>query len=209
MNFDISEDLQTHLHSLDKFIRDTILPLQHSDGNVRFFDHRREYSPRARILADEAGFYRFALPKIYGGQSHPQTNVWMSSIRFYMASHPLYGGGLGLANDLQNKHSIVGDLPDVHMIHHFGTDQQRRKLIPARISGDFRATFGLTEPNHGSDATFMSTVAKPTTEGFEIIGSKKWQTSAHNCTHLIIFARTSGKPGSAKGITAFLVPRDT
>jgi alkylation response protein AidB-like acyl-CoA dehydrogenase len=55
----------------------------------------------------------------------------------------------------------------------------------------------------------MSTVARPKCGGFEISGAKKWQTGAHNCTHLLIFARTSGRPGSARGITAFIVPRDT
>ncbi len=133
----------------------------------------------------------------------------MSAIRFHLSSHPVYGGGLGLANDLQNEHSIVGNFPDLLMLHHFGTEEQRQTLIPARLRGDFRTTFGLTEPDHGSDATFMSTVARRERSGFEITGAKKWQTGAHHCTHFLIFARTSGVAGSAKGITAFLVPRDT
>ncbi|KAJ6095428.1 hypothetical protein N7486_006174 [Penicillium sp. IBT 16267x] len=226
MNFDLPNELKSHLQSIDSFIISTILPLQHSDDNNRFFDHRREHSrtdwdndgnPRpeweallsqARKLSDEAGLYRFALPKEYGGEEHPNTNVWMSAIRYHLSSHPIYGGGLGLANDLQNEHSIVGNFPDIYMIHHFGSEEQRRTLIPARLRGEFRTTFGLTEPDHGSDATFMSTIAHRNRGGFEITGMKKWQTGAHQCTHLIIFARTSGLSGSAKGITAFLVPRN-
>lgn len=137
----------------------------------------------------------------------------MSAIRLHLASHPVYGGGVSLANDLQNEHSIVGNFPDVLMLHHFGNEEQRAKLIPARLRGEFRTTFGLTEPDHGSDATFMSTVAARKAQngvaGFEINGAKKWQTGAHFCTHMIIFARTSGRDGSARGITAFLVPRET
>ncbi|KAJ5928197.1 hypothetical protein N7466_007153 [Penicillium verhagenii] len=227
MNFDLPEELKSHIQSLDSFINSTILPLQHSDDNNRFFDYRREHSrtdwdnngnPRpeweallsqARQLGDEAGFYRFALPKQYGGQEHPNTNLWMAAIRYHLASHPTYGGGLGLANDLQNEHSVVGNFPDIYMIHHFGSEEQRHTLIPARLRGEFRSTFGLTEPDHGSDATFMSTVARRARSGFEITGVKKWQTGAHHCTHLIVFARTSGSSGSAKGITAFLVPRET
>lgn len=175
---------------------------------------------QARVLADEAGFYRFALPKIYGGQASPSTNLSMVAIRYHLASHPVYGGGVSLANDLQNEHSVVGNFPDIQMLHHFGNGEQRRTLIPARLKGEFRTTFGLTEPKHGSDATFMETHARParaaypagsnvSVDGFVIDGAKKWQTGAHHCTHMIIFARTSGKPGSARGITAFLVPRDT
>ncbi|KAJ5634296.1 hypothetical protein N7528_002138 [Penicillium herquei] len=226
MNFDLPLELKSHLDSIDSFINSTILPLQHSGDNNRFFDHRREHArtdwknngnPRseweallskARKLGDEAGFYRFALPKEYGGNEHPDTNVWMAAIRYHLSSHPVYGGGLGLANDLQNEHSIVGNFPDIFMIHHFGSEEQRRTLIPARLHGEFRSTFGLTEPDHGSDATFMSTVARRVRDGFEITGMKKWQTGAHHCTHLICFARTSGVDGSAKGITAFLVPSD-
>lgn len=247
MNFDLPADLQAHLESIDSFIHSTILPLQHSDNNNRFFDHRREYArtdwenngnPRkeweellgqlnqtwtkpedkretdkslgkAGSLADASGFYRFALPGVYGGKSHPEVNLWMSAIRYHLSSNATYGGGLGLANDLQNEHSIVGNFPDILMLHHFGNQQQRDTLIPARLQGKFRTTFGLTEPDHGSDATFMSTTACRIRGGFEITGAKKWQTGAHHCTHFLIFARTSGQAGSAQGITAFLVPRNT
>ncbi|KAH8429136.1 acyl-CoA dehydrogenase [Aspergillus melleus] len=227
MNFDVPFDLTQFLGSLESVINTEILPLQHSDDNNRFFDHRREFSrtdwrkgglpaieweillTKARSIADKAGFYRFALPSIYGGKSHPQTNLWMAVIRYHLASHPVYGGGLGLANDLQNEHSVVGNFPDILMIHHFGSEEQRRILIPLRLEGKFRATFGLTEPCHGSDATFMNTVASQVPDGFQISGTKKWQTGAHNSTHFIIFARTSGTPGSSRGITAFLVPRET
>lgn len=266
MNFDYPQELNEYLVSLDKFIESTILPLQHSGDNNRFFDHRREHSrtdwdnggvPRnewdellgrymislaymfdaalescswtmltciiaaqARSLADQAGFYRFALPRVYGGQANPKTNMWMCAIRLHLASHPVYGGGVSLANDLQNEHSVVGNFPDVLMLHHFGNEEQRRTLIPARLQGQFRTTFGLTEPKHGSDATFMETRARPargvypsgsgmTVDGFILDGAKKWQSGAHNCTHMIIFARTSGQQGSSRGITAFLVPRDT
>lgn len=175
---------------------------------------------QARTLADQAGFYRFALPRVYGGDANPSTNMWMCAIRLHLASHPVYGGGVSLANDLQNEHSVVGNFPDVFMLHHFGNEEQRQTLIPARLQGQFRTTFGLTEPKHGSDATFMETSARPargvyppgsekTVDGFVLDGAKKWQSGAHDCTHMIIFARTSGKPGAARGITAFLVPRDT
>lgn len=163
----------------------------------------------ARNLADTGGLYRFALPKQYGGQENPDSNLWMSAIRYFLSSHSSYGGGVSLANDLQNEHSVVGNFPDVLMLHHFGTEEQRRTLIPARLRGEFRATFGLTEPDHGSDATFMSTAARRVGNGFEINGMKKWQTGAHHCTHMIIFARTSGRDGSARGITAFIIPKDT
>lgn len=230
MNFDLPADLQAYIKRIDAFIDDKILPLQHADGNNRFFDHRRESSrtqwdngglpthdweqlmTQAKRLSDEAGFFRFAYPKEYGGQGHPQTNIYMCAIRYHLASHPVYGGGVSLANDLQSEHSVVGNNPIVIMLHHYGTKEQRDHYIPLSNSGKFRTTFGLTEIHHGSDATHMDTRAKPITlpsgePGYEINGNKRWQTGMHSATHCLVFARTSGQNGSPKGITAFIVPR--
>ncbi|KAI0389261.1 butyryl-CoA dehydrogenase [Xylariaceae sp. FL0594] len=233
MNFELPLDLQEYITKLDKFIQSEILPLQHRDDNDRFFDHRREPSrtqwdngglptpdweallTQARKIADEAGFFGFPLPREYGGQGHKDTNLWMCALRYHMASHPVYGGGLSLANDLQNEHSVVGNFPDFLMLYHWGSAQQRAEFIPARLEGKFHMTFGLTEIHHGSDATHMDTRATECAlpdgrgKGYSISGNKKWQTGAHSATHLLIFARTSGQPGSARGITAFIVPVET
>lgn len=234
MNFNLPDDLQAYISKLDAFIHQAIIPLQHKEDNNRFFDHRREPSrtqwenqglptpqweallSQARLLADQAGFYRFPLPKEYGGAANPNTNLWMCAIRLHLSSHPIYGGGVSLANDLQNEHSVVGNFPDILMLHHWGSAHQKATFIPARLRSEFIMTFGLTEIHHGSDATHMDTRAvrrnlangKP---GWSISGNKKWQTGAHSATHMLIFARTSNfdKPGSARGITAFIVPRDT
>ncbi|KAJ5661530.1 acyl-CoA dehydrogenase [Penicillium maclennaniae] len=229
MNFELPPDVREYLSRIDTFINDKILPLQHKDDNNRFFDHRREASRtqwnnqglpteeweqllrQAKALADQAGFYRFACPKEYGGSGSDSQNLYMCAIRYHLSSHPVYGGGLSLANDLQNEHSVVGNNPFVIMIYHYGTPKQQKELIPASISGELRATFGLTENEHGSDATHMATTARAITlpsgePGYEINGNKKWQTGMHNAKYCVIFARTSGKLGAARGITAFLVP---
>ena len=82
----------------------------------------------------------------------------MAVIREHFASK-----GLGLHNDLQNEHSIVGNLPVVTMLDRYGTDEQKA-MIDGSIRGKYRITFGLTEPEHGSDATHMETRAKPATQ---------------------------------------------
>ncbi|HBD13375.1 MAG TPA: acyl-CoA dehydrogenase, partial [Porticoccaceae bacterium] len=93
MNFDIPDDIQHYLQDLDEFIDRVIKPLEARDDNIRFFDHRREDArtdwergglpnedweallEEAKRLADEAGHYRYALPKEYGGQDG--TNLGM------------------------------------------------------------------------------------------------------------------------------------
>ena len=78
--------------------------------------------------------------------------------------------------------------------------------MPGFLDGTRRLAFGLTEPNHGSDATFLETTAVPDGDEWVINGHKRFNSGLHHATHDIIFARTSGDPGSPVGISAFLVP---
>jgi acyl-CoA dehydrogenase len=219
MDFDIPADIQATLDGLDAFIEAEILPLQHADDNMRFFDHRREWArtdfdndgvPRAeweallaemRRRADAAGWLRWALPAEFGG--HDASNLEMAIIREHLARR-----GLGLHNDLQNESSIVGNFPTVLMMRDFGTPDQIAEWMPGFLDGSRRLAFGLTEPEHGSDATYMETRAVPDGDGWIINGQKRWNSGLHHATHDIIFARTSGEPGTPNGITAFLVPTD-
>ncbi|MFM5916394.1 MAG: acyl-CoA dehydrogenase [Novosphingobium sp.] len=224
MDFAIPADLENYLAELDAFINAEIKPLQAQDDNERFFDHRREYArtdfendglPRhewemllreASIRADKAGHWRFSAPKKYGGKDG--SNLWMAVIRDRFAAK-----GLGLHNDLQNEHSIVGNFPFVNMFEHFGTPEQQEEFILGGFERKRRVAFGLTEPDHGSDATFMETRAVRETRdgvpGWRIDGRKMWITGMHVATHCAAFCRTSGKDGDAKGITCLLVPIDT
>jgi alkylation response protein AidB-like acyl-CoA dehydrogenase len=92
------------------------------------------------------------------------------------------------------------------MMRDFGTPEQKAEWMPGFLDGTKRLAFGLTEPNHGSDATYMETTAVRDGDEWVINGMKRWNSGLHHATHDIIFARTSGDPGSPLGITAFLVP---
>ena len=223
MDFEIPEDIKTYLAELDAFIAREIKPLEEQDDNIRFFDHRREYArtdwdndgqPRheweellgeMRRRADAAGHLRFALPKEYGGQDG--SNLAMAVIREHLAEK-----GLGLHNDLQNESSIVGNFPQVLMFRDFGTPEQQDIFINGMLAGTHRVAFGLTEPDHGSDATWMETRAEPCerdgVDGWLINGEKMWNTGLHVANYDMIFARTSGDDGAARGISCFLVPTD-
>jgi acyl-CoA dehydrogenase len=223
MDFALPQDLVTYLAELDAFITAEIRPLEQKDDNIRFFDHRREWArtnfedqglPRreweelrrdACRLADKAGHWRFSAPKKYGGKDG--SNLWMAVIRDRFAAM-----GLGLHNDLQNEHSIVGNFPFVAMFEHFGTHEQQQEFILGGFAGTRRVAFGLTEPDHGSDATHMETRAVRETRdgvlGWRIDGRKMWITGMHVATHCAAFCRTSGKDGDAKGITCILVPAE-
>ncbi len=218
MNFDLPDGLQRFLDEIDAFIEAEILPLERE--NAQYFDHRREWArtdweaggtPKAeweallrqmRRMADAAGFYRYALPKSLGGQG--ATNLELAVVREHLAHR-----GLGLHNDLQNEASIVANLPFVHIMEKFGTQEQKDDLLEGMITGTRGVGFALTEPDHGSDATWMETRAVRDGDTWVIDGRKRWNSGAHHATHDVVFARTGGKDGDARGITAFIVPMST
>ena len=219
MDFEIPKELQDYLAVLDDFIEREIKPLQAENDNDRFFDHRREDArtdwdrgglpneeweqllAEARRRADVAGHYRYPFPKEYGGQEG--TNLGMAVIREHFARK-----GLGLHNDLQSEHSVVGNNVALMLMIAHGTEKQKAEWIDDLAEGRRGFAFGITEPDHGSDATHMETTAVRDGNEWIINGGKTWNTGIHKARYDLIFARTSGKAGDGDGITAFLTPTD-
>ncbi len=217
MDFEIPQEIADYLVVLDQFIEDEIKPLQAQDDNERFFDHRREDARtdwergglpneeweqllgEMRRRADAAGHLRYPLPKEFGGQDG--TNLGMAIIREHLARK-----GLGLHNDLQNESSIVGNNVGLLLMLAHGTDEQKAEWVDDLAEGRRGFAFGITEPDHGSDATHMETTAVRDGDEWVINGEKTWNTGIHKAPYDLIFARASGKAGDGHGITAFLVP---
>lgn len=220
MDFQIPEDISQFLSELDHFIENKIHPLEQQDDNIRFFDYRREDArtdwhrdglpneeweallAKAKALAIEAGIFSYPFPKEHGGRDG--SNLGMAIIREHLAAK-----GLGLHNDLQNEHSIVGNNVGLLLMLEYGTEQQKAEWLEGLKNATAGFAFGITEPEHGSDATWMETGAVKDGDHWVINGEKTWNTGVHIANADIVMARTSGKPGDGLGITAFLVPMNT
>ena len=217
---EIPEELQQLLGQLDDFIESKVRPLEESNDNIRFFDHRREDARtdwergglpndewedllhQTKRMADAAGFYRYPFPAEYGGSDG--TIYGMAVIREHLARR-----GLGLHNDLQNEHSIVGNNVGLLLMINYGTEEQKADWVDDLAEGRRGFAFGITEPEHGSDATHMDTHAVKDGDEWIINGEKTWNTGIHKADCDLIFARTSGTAGDGDGITAFLVPTNS
>ena len=220
MDFELPADLRAYLAELDEFIEREITPLELLDDNIRFFDHRREYArtdwehggvptaaweellAEARRRADAAGHFRYPFPEAYGGKNG--TNLGMAVIREHLASK-----GLGLHCDLQNEHAIVGNNVGLLLMLEYGSDEQKAEWVEALAAGTCHFVFGITEPDHGSDATWMETTGVRDGDSWVINGEKTWNSGMHTAAADVVLARTSGGAGDGIGITAFLVPTGT
>ena len=187
---EIPEELQQLLGQLDDFIESEVRPLEESNDNIRFFDHRREDARtdwergglpndewedllhQAKRMADAAGFYRYPFPAEYGGSDG--TIYGMAVIREHLARR-----GLGLHNDLQNEHSIVGNNVGLLLMINYGTEEQKADWVDDLAEGRRGFAFGITEPEHGSDATHMDTHAVKDGDEWIINGEKTWNTGIH------------------------------
>ena len=93
----------------------------------------------------------------------------------------------------------------------FGTEEQKQKYVPRLCSGEAIAgAFALSEPQAGSDAASLKTVAENVDGGYRLTGSKQWITSGDRAGVIVVWARTDGgapadKRNQAAGLSAFLV----
>ena len=217
MDFTLPRNVSELLVEIDEFIEREIKPLEAQDDNMRFFDHRREDArtdwdngglptleweallAEARRRADSAGLYRYPFPTEFGGRDG--SNLGMAVIREHLTTK-----GLGLHCDLQNEHAIIGNNVGLLLMLEYGSEKQKAEWVDDLANARRYFAFGITEPDHGSDATFMETHAVRDGDDWVISGEKTWNTGVHRAQYDLIFARTSGKSGEGAGITAFLVP---
>jgi len=91
----------------------------------------------------------------------------------------------------------------MYPIWRFGSAEQKRKWLPLVAKGEAIGCFGLTEPNHGSDAASMETVARKDGNRWVINGMKQWISEASIADIAVVWARTND------GVRGFLVERGT
>ena len=104
------------------------------------------------------------------------------------------GGGFSFSVGV-SAHTGIGTLP----ILYFGTPEQKKKFIPKLATGEWKGSYGLTEPNSGSDALGAKTTAKLTADGkyYLLNGQKCWITNGGFADVYTVFAKIDGDKFSA------------
>jgi alkylation response protein AidB-like acyl-CoA dehydrogenase len=143
--------------------------------------------------AGEQGLLGVSVPEQYGGMG--KDFITSTIVAEYL------GGGysFSVANA---AHTGIGTLP----ILYFGTEAQRAKYVPKLANGEFKGSYGLTEPNSGSDALSAKTTAKLSADGkhYLLNGQKCWITNGGFADIYTVFAKIDGEQ-----FTAFIVERGT
>ncbi len=142
------------------------------------------------------GLMGLPIPEEYGGSG-------ADTVTYAIAVEEISRGSGSLGITLASHVSLGLDLID-----HFGTEEQKRKYLPPLARGQGLAAFGLTEPEAGSDAGAVKTTAVLDGDQWVINGQKVFITSG-SIADVVVVAAVSDKSAGTKGISNFIVEKDT
>ncbi len=149
--------------------------------------------PAFSRLLGERGWLGMTLPRQYGGHER-------SSLDRFVVTEELLAAGAPVA-----AHWIADRQMAPSILRH-GTEEQRRRYLPAIARGECFFAIGMSEPDAGSDLAAVRTRARPVGDGWELTGTKLWTTGAHFAHAMVVLARTDGTPEDRHaGLSQFIV----
>ncbi len=159
------------------------------------YDISEEYPWEVLKVMGESDMFGLFIPEEYGGFANSTMNLCLATEEFSRAC-----GGIAVCYAA----SALGTIPIVL----FGTDEQKKKYLPALASGKRVAAFAITEPEAGSDASGIKTVAKKVGNHYILNGLKHFITNGGDAETYVVIAMTDKTKG-ARGASAFIVEKGT
>ncbi|MEO3783684.1 acyl-CoA dehydrogenase family protein [Actinocorallia sp. B10E7] len=160
-------------------------------------DETDELPAELRDAATRMGLYGFAVPEEYGGlglSMAQEARLVMELGYTTPAFRSLFGTNNGIAG---------------HVLMEGGTEEQKKAHLPRLASGEWTASFALTEDEAGSDPAGLKTSARQVDGGYVLSGSKRYITNAPVADVFMVFARHGEKEKASRDISVFLVPAGT
>jgi alkylation response protein AidB-like acyl-CoA dehydrogenase len=143
-----------------------------------------------------AGWVGITWPREHGGRGAGLIERVIWDEEYTAARAPVLPGNMAL--------NLVGPT-----IIHWGTDEQKRRHLPAILAADEIWCQGFSEPGAGSDLASLGTRAVDHGDHFVVNGQKVWTSGAHFAHWIILLARTAPALPKHQGISCFLVPMTT
>jgi alkylation response protein AidB-like acyl-CoA dehydrogenase len=185
----LSEDETLFRDTVRRFARQEIAP------KVREMDESAVFSRDLLKQFFELGLMGIEIPEEYGGQGGDLFQAILA-IEELAAVDPSAAVIVDVQNTLVNN-----------AILRWATEDQKRQWLP-RLAQDTVGAYALSEAGSGSDAFALATRAVPDGDGYILTGRKLWITNAAEAGLFLVFATVNPEAGY-KGITCFLLPRDT
>ncbi|GAB3167773.1 acyl-CoA dehydrogenase family protein [Telluribacter humicola] len=164
--------------------------------HIREWDEAQHFPAEVFHKLGELGLMGVLVPVEYGGAGLGYRE-YVAAIVELSKVDPSIGLSMAAHNSLCTNHILM-----------FGNEDQKRQYLPKLASGEWIGAWGLTEPNTGSDAGNMRTVAVRDGDHWVLNGSKNFITHGKSGNVAVVITRT-GEPGDKHGSTAFIVERGT
>ena len=146
----------------------------------------------SRLLADR-GWVGMTIPKEYGGGGR-------SYLERFVVAEELLAAGAPVAAHWVNERQFAPQLLRI------GTEEQRRRFLPAIARAEVMFSIGLSEPDSGTDLASVRTRAVRAEGGWRLNGQKIWSTNAHRADYMVALCRTSDAEDRHDGLSQLLVP---
>ena len=189
----VNDDDLELFHALDAFAQETLAP------KAAALDEQAASASCHLAGLARMGMLGLTIPERYGGIDASPASIVLANVaiaRACAATCSLLG-----AHYLGTDAVLIG-----------GNEAQKQKYLPGACATDL-AAFALTEPNGGSNPADLRTKATRATEndveGYRIQGSKQFISNADEAKWIVVYAKTDSSAKGVKGISAFIVERDT
>ena len=191
MDFNLTEELTMVRDMARGFANDLLIP------NATKYDRAAKLGPEVYEGIGELGLWGLTVPEEYGGAG-------MGSLELSLVLMELNRGCASTGVTVSVHNSLVGAPLERH-----GNDAQKQEWLPKLATGEVIGAYCLTEANAGSDAASLKTTAVKDGDDYVINGTKMWVTNGADAGVYIVYCRTDPDAPKARGITAFIVPRDS
>lgn len=191
MDFELSEQHQILRSEVRAFCEREVKP------HARKWDAEERFPQEIVPKLAELGLLGIRIPEEYGGAG-------MDTMAYAIAVEECarVDGSLALTVASHNG------LGTSHILS-FGSEEQKKRYLPKAASGEWLAAWALTEPGSGSDSAAMQTVARRDGDDWVINGTKMFITQGSVGGFCVVLARTNKDVPAQRGITAFVIDRDT
>ncbi len=189
MTYSLTEEQQMIAHAASEFAREKLLP-----GVIERDENKIFPTEEVKEMA-QLGFLGMMVDPKYSGSG-------MDTLSYVIALEEIAKVDASAAVIMSVNNSLV-----CWGLEHYGTEVQKENYLTPLASGDKLGAFCLSEPEAGSDATSLKTIAVDCGSHFELTGTKNWITNGSSADIYLVLAVTDPQKGH-RGITTFIVEKN-